>query len=318
MKKTILFTALILTAAALTSCGKTAGEKISIFHAGSLSVPMKMLKAEYEKKNPGVEILLEASGSVEAARKITDVGRKCDLMASADYAVIDELLIPAKADFNIIFATNRMAIVFTEKAKYGKEINPDNWPEILLRKDVSYGHSDPDKDPCGYRTMQVWQLAEKYYAKPGLYNSLIAGRPIKNIRPKETDLIALIEGGSLDYIFLYKSVAVQHKLKYIELPDNINLGNASLNNYYSSAKIKIKGKKPGETIEMKGQAMLYGVTMMREPLNRRGAAHFLSFMLSEEGAAVIKNSGQDPVYPPVSAQADKIYSDIKADVTRFK
>jgi molybdate/tungstate transport system substrate-binding protein len=41
------------------------------------------------------------------------------------------------------------------------------------------------------------------------------------IRPKEVDLVALIESNAIDYMFQYKSVAIQHGLKYIELPKMI-------------------------------------------------------------------------------------------------
>ena len=53
------------------------------------------------------------------------------------------------------------------------------------------------------------------------------------IRPKEVDLVALIESNAIDYMFQYKSVAIQHGLKYIELPREINLSDPSLNDLYS-------------------------------------------------------------------------------------
>ena len=70
-------------------------KEVIIFHAGSLSVPFKELAREYEKRNPGVEILLEPAGSIVCARKVTELKKPCDIVASADYFVINELLIPA-------------------------------------------------------------------------------------------------------------------------------------------------------------------------------------------------------------------------------
>ena len=60
-----------------------------IFHAGSLSVPMKEIKAEFNKLYPNVNVLMEPAGSVECARKITDLKKPCDIMAASDYKVID-------------------------------------------------------------------------------------------------------------------------------------------------------------------------------------------------------------------------------------
>jgi len=31
------------------------------------------------------------------------------------------------------------------------------------------GGADPNTDPSGYRTLLVWQLAERYYREPRLY-----------------------------------------------------------------------------------------------------------------------------------------------------
>ena len=51
----------------------------------------------------------------------------------------------------------------------------------------------------------------------------------KYIRPKETDLLALLEAGEIDYLFIYRSVAGQHGLKMILLDDEINLKSSALN-----------------------------------------------------------------------------------------
>lgn len=306
---------LILTAA---SCARNDKQKIIVFHAGSLSVPFKKLKTEFEKSNPRYEVLLEASGSVEAARKVSDLGKACDIVASADYQVIDEILIPKHAEFNVAFASNKMAIVFTGKSRFANEINSENWYDVLGRKNVKFAHSDPDKDPCGYRTLLVWKLAEKHYKKPGMYESLKKTRDEKSIRPKETDLIALVEAGALDYIFLYKSVAVQHKLKFIELPPEIDLSDSSKNRLYSGVSVKIRGKKPGETIEMKGAAMLYSAAMINYPPNRVGAIEFLNFIFSKEGAAIIESTGQPAVYPAISKQKGSLPPEIEPAAAQWK
>ena len=98
-------------------------------------------------------------------------------MASADYDVIDTLLIPNFASWDIHFATNQLAIMYRPDSKYAKEINGNNWYNILLKPGVQYGHADPNADPCGYRTLLSWQLAEKYYKDPGLYKRLVDGSP---------------------------------------------------------------------------------------------------------------------------------------------
>ncbi len=281
------------------------GELI-LFHAGSLSVPMKEIAAEFSKIYPNVKILSESAGSLASARKITDLNRSCDIMASADYSVIDKMLIPRYADWNIKFASNEMAIVFSPKSRYADKINQANWYEILMKQDVSFGRADPNSDPCGYRTVMMLQLAEKYYKKPGLAKSIIE-KDAAFIRPKEVDMLALLESESIDYIFLYRSVAIQHSLKYIVLPDPINLKNPAFASQYASAKVEINGNAPGEKQVMTGEPMVYGVTIMRNAPNRAAAEAFLAFMLSKDhGMKIMEKDGQPSVIPMPVQNFDKL------------
>jgi len=219
-------------------------------------------------------------------------------MASADYTVIDRLLIPEYASWDISFATNEMAIMYRPDSKYAGEINGQNWYRILLRKDVEYGHADPNSDPCGYRSQLVWQLAEKYYNVPGLYRKLRAGSPLRNVRPKETDLIALLEAGQIDYLFIYRSVCLQHNMPFVKLPDHINLGSSRYADFYKQARIKISGKTPGSFVEKRGKPMVYGITIPKNAPHRKRAIQFVSFVLGPEGREIMKRNGQAPLSVP--------------------
>ncbi len=284
-------------------------KELLVFHAGSLSLPFKQIAKAFQEKNPGITVKLEAAGSVASARKITDLHRYCDVFASADYKVIDEMLVPEYANFNIKFAGNEMAIVYTEHSKFADEINAQNWMDILLKDEVAYGRSNPNDDPCGYRTVLVAKLAEKYYNLEGFAAKLLA-KDQKYIRPKETDLLALLESGNLDYIFLYRSVAQQHHLKYLLLPDSINLKKFELKDYYSSVETQIRGKKKGEMITKKGAPMVYGITLHKDAEKNELAVKFLDFILSE-GMRIMEENGQTSLVPSPTKTYDKIPESLK-------
>ena len=272
--------------------------KVIIFNAGSLTIPLAKMEKAFEARYPKVDVLREAAGSRKCARKITDLEKPCDIMASADYTVIDQLLIPQYADWNIRFATNRLVLCYTDTSKYTKEMNAKNWYEILLRKGVVWGHSDPNLDPCGYRSVMVLQLAEKYYKKPGLYDSLIANRPRENIRPKSVELVSLLQTGNMDYAWEYRSVAVQHGLKFVELPDQINLGNYQFDDFYGKAVVEVTGKKPSTYMKKKGKSCTYGITLLKDAPNKEGATAFLQYMLDPQGGLkILKEMGQPPFIP---------------------
>lgn len=281
-----------------------------IFHAGSLSLPIKKISEEFKKHYPEVNIMTEASGSVECARKITELNKPCDIIASADYTVIDKMLIPERTTWNIKFASNEMVIAFTEKSLKQQQINSNNWFDILLDAKVLIGRSDPNSDPCGYRTVQTLKLADKYY-KQTISHKIIS-KNTENIRPKEVDLLALLESHTIDYIFIYRSIAEQHKLKYIILPDEINLKKSELNSLYNTVEVEVNGKKPGEKIVQKGEAMVYGLSILKNSQNIKVAKVFVEFMLNEnKGMKTLIQLGQPSVIPSQSNGYDSIPENLK-------
>ncbi|PKP34982.1 MAG: tungstate ABC transporter substrate-binding protein WtpA [Bacteroidetes bacterium HGW-Bacteroidetes-17] len=294
-----IITGFLVLSSLLSSCGfkkSRDDQKLIIFHAGSLSVPVKEVIDAFNKENPEISVLIEAAGSRDCARKITDLNKECDVMASADYTVIDELLIPEFADWNIRFASNEMVIVYTENSHYADQIDSTNWCEILLKEDVTYGRSDPNSDPCGYRTVLVSKLAELHYQIPGFSESILAKNQ-NYIRPKETDLLALLEINTLDYVFIYRSVAVQHNLKYILLPSQINLENPGYADFYKLATVKINGKRLGETITKVGEPMIYGLTVPKNAPHKENALKFVDYLLSTKGMAIMEKNGQPSIVP---------------------
>ncbi len=295
---------IICIALYIIGCGSTKNDsnQITIFHAGSLSAPFKALADSFIKTHPQATILLEAAGSVECSRKITELNRKCDLIASADYKVIDKLLIPQYAEWNVLFAGNEMVIAFTLKSKSASIIDSTNWFKIVLEPSVYFGRSDPDSDPCGYRTLQIFQLTEKYYQLNGFYSSVIK-KDKRFIRPKEVDLLALLQSGAIDYLFIYKSVALQHHLKFVELPKKINLGYIEHAEFYSQARVNIKGSKPNSTVEMNGEPMVYGFSIPNNVQNRELAEEFAKFILGSKGTEILNSLGMptlQPQYSPAS------------------
>jgi molybdate/tungstate transport system substrate-binding protein len=280
-------------------------KELIIFHAGSLAVPMKQIAQEYEKRNPGIKIYLESAGSLVCARKVTELKKPCDIIASSDYFVINELLIPEYTSWSIRFATNEIVIAYLEKSKYSKEINADNWMDILQKKDVIYSRSDPDSDPCGYRTVFTFMLAEKYYGKNGLAETM-ESKNRDYIRPKEVDLVALLESNAIDYMFQYKSVAIQHGLKFIELPKEINLSDPSKNDIYSSVSTEVAGSKPGIKMKVTGDYINYSITVLDKAPQREEAVNFLEFLIGPAGMEIFENNGQVPIIPFTTEQPGRL------------
>ena len=135
--------------------------KLTFRHAGSLTPMCAEIHKEFRLLHPGVEIIDVAGGGVSMARDLAQ-GKECDVYASVDYANIPGLLIPDFADWFIVFGSDGFVLRYTDASKLAQEINAANWLDIIQRDEVAFWRGDPEGDPASYRTLMVFQLAEKF------------------------------------------------------------------------------------------------------------------------------------------------------------
>ncbi len=333
MKKAILMLLLCILACAIAGC--TQNQKLVVFHAGSLTKPMQKFSKMFEQKY-GVKVYCEAAGSAATIRKVVDLHRRADVVASADYSLIPKMMYPKYADWTILFARNEIVIVYTNKSRYSNEINSSNWYRILERPDVRIGFSNPNDDPCGYRAQMVMELASLYYHRP-IYEKLVEDNsnmkfelvngtyvlkmpPTTKLkintskikmRSMEMSLISLLQSGDVDYVFLYKSVAKQFGLRYVELPPQINLGDKKYENFYSKVEVILANGKA-----VKGKPIVYGLTIPKNAPHKELAVKFVKMVL--ENPQVFKELGQDPITPALVDNYNNLPSELKPLVRQMK
>ena len=289
----LLFT---LLASLLLGCG--AKEKVVVFCAGSLTKPFERLADEFRGRY-GVDVEIEASGSRVAAKKVSELGRRADVVALADWRLFPQLLYPKHCRWFAKFAANRLVLAYTDKSYAADRVTSQNWTKILRNEGTRWGHSDPDADPCGYRALIALQLAEKFYRKPGLYNLLLKHKG-RVVRPKSVELVVLLQAVELDYAFEYSSVAVQHKLRFVELPAEINLGDPMKAQFYRQVKLCLS-----DGTEVTGAPIVYGVGVPKNAPHPELALKFVKLLLSETGQKILAECGQRSVEPQFEGNAPK-------------
>jgi molybdate/tungstate transport system substrate-binding protein len=295
--------------------GDVAGE-VTIFIAASLNRCFDSLTTAFEAQYPDVRIVRESGGSRDQCRKVTQLQREADIIASADYELIPEMLVPDHADWAVAFARNRVVIAYTDKSKFAREINGNNWYEVLQREGVRYGYADPGKAPVGYRTLILWKLADKHYSEhlegQSIYERLLAGCPQTCVRPDVQELVPLIESMDLDYIFVYRNVALEHNLQFVKLPDEIDLSSERFAGLYAKAEVEVPGGKPGQTVTKRGTPCLYGLTILKAAPNRQAATAFVQFLLGPEGMQLIEDCFVEPISPALCASPDLLPPSLQA------
>lgn len=273
-------------------------DTVVVFDAGTLAGPLKAAFDSFATQSPAV-LQQENAGSLETARKLLDLGRTPDVLALADDEIFPRLLMPAHATWYARFARNRMVIAYTDKSRGASEITTSNWYSVLQRSGVETGRSDPNLDPAGYRALLVMQLAEREYGRAGLAASLEKAASTRNIRPKSADLVALVQAGELDYAYMYQSSAEAGKLKYVRLPEHIDLGEPADSAFYAQASVRVTGATPGSTVEFRGGLITYGLSIPVGAPHQAAATRFVAFLFSPAGKRAMRAQHLDVLDTPV-------------------
>lgn len=291
--------------AAFGPAGAAEPSVMTIFAAGTLAVPLRQLDSEFERQHPETAVQPLFGGSVMMAKRITALHQPADLLAVADYNVIPKYLFgsdgtPGYADWYLGFARNAITFVYTDKSKYAAEITPQNWHQLLARPGVEIGRSNPDTDPSGYQTVQMLDLAERYYKAPGLAPKILANAPPANMRDTETALIAALQLGQIDYLAVYRSDALQHHFRHLDLPAQINLSDPSDADTYAQA---VAHTKNGD---LRGRPIVYAITIPSAAAHRDLAEAYLKLLLGPEGQAVFKANGFGTISPAYAVHPEAV------------
>jgi molybdate/tungstate transport system substrate-binding protein len=276
--------ALLSVAALLAGCGTadaTAGrDTVVVYVAASLAQPIRVIADSFSRRT-GATVLMESGGSLEHARKVTELGRIPDVLLLADHEVFPQLLMPKHVESYVPFARNRMVIAYTSRSRFASAIDTANWRNVLQRPGVEVGRPDPDRAPAGYRTLLVLRLAEAHYREPGLSARLLRNSPPRNVRGNAAELAGLLDLGELDYIFEYESLARAHGFPYLTLPREIDLGDPALAGRYATATVHVVGRTPRDSVIFAGAPILYGLAVPRDAPHASAAARFVDFLVGE-------------------------------------
>ena len=283
---------LLIVAALAPGCaaGRAGDEPatLELLAAGSLARPLRAAADSFTSSAGLPAARLELAGSLEAARRVTELGRRPDLVALADAELMPRLLVPSHATWWADFARNRLVLAYAPGARGTDRVAAgDDWRSVVTAPGVVIGRSDPDLDPAGYRALLAMQLAERQGGGPGVADRLLARSPPSAIRPKSADLVALLQAGELDYAWLYESVARAARLPFISLPDSIDLGEPALADVYATASVRVAGRTRRDTITVTGAPILFALTVPGAAPHRELAGRFAAWLLGPDGRRVM-------------------------------
>ncbi|MGD9936062.1 MAG: tungstate ABC transporter substrate-binding protein WtpA [Methanoregulaceae archaeon] len=320
----ILLLLLLLLFAAGCTTAPSARVPVTCMVAGSLVDPLAGFEAEYEESHPGIDVRFEGHGSIQAIRQVTDLHRPVDLVAVADASLIPDLMNDSTREYTT-FGTTEVVVAFTNQSRYADEIDGSNWARVLARPDVRVGFANPMLDAAGYRAMLVLLLQEQqggektfgpvlgdHLSPPMAPTTGPSGLEVRlpeivrpaaggkvAIRDGSVFLLSLLEAGGIDYAFEYRSVAEGRNLRYVTLPDSVNLGSAFRADTYRHATVHL-GFQRFTTIgtERVGVPIEYAVTVPDDAVHSAEAR--------ELAKALIRATGEDRVGWPKPLEPETI------------
>ena len=262
----------LVLALLLTSCGGQRGKErrppITIFAAASLAHPLAVVAERFQEET-GIPSQRELGGSLEHARKLTELARFPDVLLLADDEVMASLM-PAHLDWYVRFATTRLVIAYSPRSRWSDSINAENWWDILSREGVRIGRGDSMIAPVGRHGVALLRRADAYYARTGITARLLANAPTRYMRPNASELAALLETAEVDYVLDYEAVAQQHGFRYVTLPLDLAV------------------------------PVIYGVAVPRRAGNPAGGREFVQYMFSSDGRRALETAGVDLLPLPVA------------------
>jgi len=259
----------------VASCAPaTTPTPVRVFHAAGLAPLLHQVRDDCER-DLGITLLAESSGSQEACRKVTELGRTCDLLVLADNQLVAALLGDA-CRWRVDFATDECVLGVGARAPSVEKAEKD-WSAAVLDERARLARVNENLGPIGYRTLLTLRLQEQLDG-PGLYERFVG--KCRTIVDDVERLPPLLRSGEVDYAILYRSTCIAHAVRYIELDKRVNLGAPDVD--YGRAEVRFARLKsgPGEMIAVRGSPIVWSAVGPRGAENDVAAEALVLYLLS--------------------------------------
>lgn len=232
-----------------------------VYAAASLSDAFLALEAEFERRHPEVDVVLNLASSSTLANQML-LGARADVIASADEAQIARLQVAGLVGDAQIFARNRLALVVPSDNPAGLRS-----PADLARPGLRLAFAFPGVPVRGYSDQVLERLATK--------EQIEVEDVLANVVTEESNVrqvLFRVAYGSADAGFVYRSDVTPEladRVLVIPLADELNV------------------------------LASYPVALASDGANERLARAFIALLLSPAGQRSLQDHGFIPAIPAV-------------------
>jgi molybdate/tungstate transport system substrate-binding protein len=161
----------------------------------------------------------------------------------------------------------------------------------LTSGNAKVGIADPVADPAGLRGWLALESAGILYSNgnQNAYVSLILQAEANVTGTHAAALVAPLESGQIQFLFIYRSAAITDHLGYISLDRHVNLGDPTLGGFYSKFSYK---DSAGVTA---GAPIILCITVPSSSVNTAEALQFVQYVVKNAGT--LSSYGLQPFSP---------------------
>jgi len=271
---------------------------LSLAYAGSLARLVEKSLGPAWQSRTGQAWSGTAGGSRELACRLRRGELRADVLLSADEQVFQLELggpeQPGTVAWYVIFATTELGLAFYPTGRFRAPIEAAlagrrPWWDVLQEPGLRIARPDPDRDPKGYRTLFVLELAERLEGVPGLAARVLGSALNPAQLVPAAELIPRLRAGEFDVCPVYRSQAVDEQLPFLPLPETVNLGHDELADLYRQVCYV-----SSDGVEYRGAPIRYAAALTGEQPTT-WAASFLVFLAHREAQAALAAHGFRPL-----------------------
>jgi molybdate/tungstate transport system substrate-binding protein len=227
---------------------------------------------------------------------------------------------PKFTKWYIQYAGTSMVVAYNPNSKYAsqfKAIADGSKPvcdlyTLLQTPGLKLGRTDPNTDPQGRDFIYMLELAQSYCHLPSDTVAKILGTSDFGTSSSsqiyaESSLDSTLQSGQLDAASAFVTQAIELKMNYIPLPEQVNLGSAALASTYKTAKVTLKN---GMT--KSGSPQVIDITLIGTPTPAGEA--FVAYTLSSAGLAQYKQGGFTVLTPTLFGSKSDVPAPIASEL----
>jgi molybdate/tungstate transport system substrate-binding protein len=266
---------------------------LDVAYAGSMGSMMEGPVKDAIAKTLGIDMHGRAQGSDALAQLIVGGTIPVDVFVPVTPGPMLTVIKAGKAQHGVPIARTEMVIAYSPKSAFaGAFANAGKagampWYQILQQPGIRFGRTDPATDPQGRNIIFTVQLAEAYYKQPGMAAKILGDTVNAAQIFAEPTVEARLQSGELDAASAYRIQPGPFGLPFIQLPDQINLGNQSMHDAYQAASLSLNGKT------YHPQALVYYVAAITGATHADKAAAFVQWFSSAEAQAILQKFAYD-------------------------